>query len=363
MLYTINKTAPLPYGLWIDLPFRSKSAKTLREEAKTWGVRFSPEGTVCKWWLPSSKITEASVAWMNKLQVFAGVRNAPRYEARIAWSQIAAERNGATVWIKVPFAEKDQYKKSGARWDAVLKEWYYLVRTRQQKTSDLTQAMYDKFVALQLVTAVQLSGQERTSFFAEDMGECFAPAAAPKPTATEQAAMDVLKSVVQGVTAPAPAIVTPQNRIERGIVTPHNRLTTCGIHEPLHSWQLSRQLIHEGDDAEQLLQFQTHADGTVDVLPYVNGHYTTPDTYNYATYQRNIPIFTLGVLLSRETIGLLEKNNPDSIPQAFSYGDILPLWRLWGSYPVAAGRALWNELVAMGFVAEKIAPWVGIANG
>ena len=110
--YTLNPSA-VPYGLWIDIPFRKKGSTAIRSEAKGRGARFCPasKGTI-KWWMPNNRLTADTVNWLNQYEMIRGERKAPVFNPN---AMTLADINLAhpfRVFLAVPFVDKDVAKEN-----------------------------------------------------------------------------------------------------------------------------------------------------------------------------------------------------------------------------------------------------------
>ena len=116
-IYTLNASTP-PYGLWINIPFRTKGSTAIRDEAKTRGARFVPAAKgKMKWWLPQSKFTTETIAWLNTNQMIHSERSAPVFNANALQFSDINTALPFRLWLVVPFAHKDGVKnlvQSGA---------------------------------------------------------------------------------------------------------------------------------------------------------------------------------------------------------------------------------------------------------
>jgi hypothetical protein len=123
--YTLNSSA-LPYGLWIDIPFRKKGSMAIRSEAKGRGARFVPaaKGNI-KWWMPKNRLTQDTVDWLNKNEMICGERNAPAFNANALKLTDINLAYPFRLYLSVPFADKDIAKSMGAKWSADDKRWYF----------------------------------------------------------------------------------------------------------------------------------------------------------------------------------------------------------------------------------------------
>ena len=184
--YTLNPSA-VPYGLWIDIPFRKRGSTQIRSEAKGRGARFCPaaKGEI-KWWVPNNRLTADTVNWLNSHEMIRGERKAPVFNPN---AMTVADINLAypfRVFLAVPFQDKDIAKGIGALWSSEDKRWYF-------NATNLTQHRFDEMLKRQWVFSfhgVLKSDPTHTAtgvyFFKEDFGGAAAPAAsaaAPfKPT-------------------------------------------------------------------------------------------------------------------------------------------------------------------------------------
>lgn len=184
--YTLNPSA-LPYGLWIDIPFRKRGSTQIRSEAKGRGARFCPAAKgVIKWWMPKNRLTADTVNWLNSHEMIRGERKAPVFNPN---AMTVADINLAypfRVFLAVPFEDKDFAKSAGALWSSEDKRWFF-------NATNLTQHRFDEMLKKQWVFSfhgVLKSDPTHTAvgvyFFTEDFGGAAAPAApaaAPfKPT-------------------------------------------------------------------------------------------------------------------------------------------------------------------------------------
>ncbi len=87
-----------------------------KDEAKRLGARWDADAK--KWYAPSAD-TPAAATFSRSA---AGTPAA----AAVGRSSAAAEVAGERHYLVVPFAEKEEAKRLGARWDAVAKKWYAL---------------------------------------------------------------------------------------------------------------------------------------------------------------------------------------------------------------------------------------------
>ena len=128
-IYTLNASTP-PYGLWINIPFRTKGSTAIRDEAKTRGARFVPAAKgKMKWWLPQNKFTTETIAWLNTNQMIHGERSAPVFDANALQFSDINTALPFRLWLAVPFAHKDGVKNLGAKWCGDSKKWYFDNRT------------------------------------------------------------------------------------------------------------------------------------------------------------------------------------------------------------------------------------------
>ena len=123
--YTLNPSA-LPYGLWIDIPFRTKGSTAIRSEAKGRGARFVPaaKGKI-KWWMPKNRLTADTVDWLNKNEMICGERKAPVFNSNALKLTDINLAHPFRLYLSVPFADKDIAKSMGAKWSAEDKRWFF----------------------------------------------------------------------------------------------------------------------------------------------------------------------------------------------------------------------------------------------
>jgi len=181
--YTLNPSA-LPYGLWIDIPFRTKGSTAIRSEAKGRGARFVPaaKGKI-KWWMPKTRLTAETVDWLNKNEMICGERNAPAFNEN---ALKVADINLAypfRIYLAVLFADKDIAKGMGAKFSGDDRRWYL-------DATNLTQSVYDEMLKRQWLYSfhgVLKSDPTNTAtgvyFFTEDLGSPVGAAAPKAPAA------------------------------------------------------------------------------------------------------------------------------------------------------------------------------------
>jgi hypothetical protein len=95
--------------LYLEVAFAQK------DEAKRLGARWDADAK--KWYAPSADTPAAATFSRSAYTPAAGA---------VGRSSAAAEVAGERVYLVVPFAEKEEAKRLGARWDAVAKKWYAL---------------------------------------------------------------------------------------------------------------------------------------------------------------------------------------------------------------------------------------------
>ena len=179
--YTLNPSA-LPYGLWIDIPFRKKGSMAIRSEAKGRGARFCPaaKGNI-KWWMPQNRLTADTIDWLNKNEMIVGERKAPVFNPN---AMTVADINLAypfRVYLAVPFVDKDHAKGMSAKFCGDAKRWYF-------DATNLTQHRFDEAIKKQWVFSfhgVLKSDTTHTAtgvyFFTEDLGGATAVKSVPAP--------------------------------------------------------------------------------------------------------------------------------------------------------------------------------------
>ena len=123
--FALNPSA-LPYGLWIDIPFRTKGSTAVRSEAKGRGARFVPaaKGTI-KWWMPQNRLTQDTVDWLNKHEMIRGERKAPLFNPNAMKLTDINLAYPFRLYLSVPFADKDTAKSMGAKWCGDSKRWFF----------------------------------------------------------------------------------------------------------------------------------------------------------------------------------------------------------------------------------------------
>ena len=179
--YTPNPSAPLPYGLWLDLPFRTKGSTAIRSKAKALGARFLPNAKPHQWWLPCRFITQSSLDWLNSVNAIVGERQAPVFNTSIKWSDIDHTKP-FTVMLCLPYEQKNIAKSDGAFWDAYEKAWYFPKKA-------FTEALFNKYAGMKAISRVIYPGNNtpsRLMFLTDDMGTGAATAAATQSTPTKK---------------------------------------------------------------------------------------------------------------------------------------------------------------------------------
>ena len=168
-IYTLNASTP-PYGLWINIPFRTKGSTAIRDEAKTRGARFVPAAKgKMKWWLPQNKFTTETIAWLNTNQMIHSERSAPVFNANALQFSDINTALPFRLWLAVPFAHKDGVKNLGAKWCGVSKKWYFDNRTIT--AGIFTNMLANKWAWCFNGTTVSNPGQiSQINFSVEDLG-------------------------------------------------------------------------------------------------------------------------------------------------------------------------------------------------
>lgn len=187
-IYTLNASTP-PYGLWINIPFRTKGSTAIRDEAKTRGARFVPAAKgKMKWWLPQNKFTTETIAWLNTNQMIHSERSAPVFNANALQFSDINTALPFRLWLAVPFAHKDGVKNLGAKWCGDSKKWYFDNRTIT--AGIFTNMLANKWAWCFNGTTVSNPGQiSQINFSVEDLGgKSNAPATSTvvTPTAAPQ---------------------------------------------------------------------------------------------------------------------------------------------------------------------------------
>jgi len=177
--FVLNPSA-IPFGVWIDIPFRTKGSTAIRDEAKNRGARFVPaaKGNI-KWWMPKNRLTAETVQWLNDNQMIRGERKAPVFNPNAMAVDDINLAYPFRIFLYVPFADKDYAKQMGAKWSGVDKRWYY-------DATNLTKPRFDEAMKRQWLHSFHGSLKATTPlatavyFSAEDLGgTATAPTAAP----------------------------------------------------------------------------------------------------------------------------------------------------------------------------------------
>jgi hypothetical protein len=180
--YTLNQSA-LPYGLWIDIPFRKRGSTAVRSDAKRRGARFCPaaKGKI-KWWMPRSHLSVETVNWLNANEMIRGERKAPAFDPNALKVSDIDLSHPFRIYLHVPFADKDTAKAQGALWSADERKWYF-------NATNLTPQRFDEMLKREWVFSFHghikgVSGITCRYFRAEDNGSD-APDAPPPFVSTE----------------------------------------------------------------------------------------------------------------------------------------------------------------------------------
>jgi hypothetical protein len=102
----------------LDVPFGKRGSGEVRQWAKTIGARWN--STQKEWRIVASLVCSDRLAIINQLCLYkyGYARPAPIYLARFG-------QDNCIVILQVPFEEKDTAKSAGARWDTILRKWYF----------------------------------------------------------------------------------------------------------------------------------------------------------------------------------------------------------------------------------------------
>lgn len=103
MMRAPSQAEPEPAKIWLAVPYREKN------QAKKLGAQWDRETK--RWYVlqTSPEVMDKFAAWL------------PKEAQSMASSSEVAEKK---VWLAVPFDEKEQAKRLGARWDGKAKSWY-----------------------------------------------------------------------------------------------------------------------------------------------------------------------------------------------------------------------------------------------
>lgn len=164
-----------PFGLWIDLPFRTRGSGTIRAEAKGRGARYLPHALgACKWWMPWSAVRRdpTTLPWLNTHSAIRGERAEPTFNPNaVLWSDVDTTR--CRLWLRVPYADRAAAKGAGARWDASSRKWYYGRDTlTEARFNDAVLRKWADLYAGGLLSTGRISA---VSFWVEDLGGVSAP--------------------------------------------------------------------------------------------------------------------------------------------------------------------------------------------
>jgi hypothetical protein len=179
--YTLNPSA-LPYGLWIDIPFRTKGSTAIRSEAKGRGARFVPaaKGKI-KWWMPKNRLTADTVDWLNKNEMICGERKAPVFNSNALKLTDINLAHPFRLYLSVPFADKDIAKSMGAKWSSEDKRWFF-------DATNINQSLFNDVLKREWAYSfhgVLKSDPTHTAtgiyFSTEDLGGAAAPTAPAAP--------------------------------------------------------------------------------------------------------------------------------------------------------------------------------------
>jgi len=170
--YTISAT--LPYGLWLNIPFRKRGSGELRSEAKQRGARYNPHGISddFRWWIPGRMLSAETLQWLNANEMITGERSAPVFIPNamgFTFDRIDFTRP-VTLSLEVPYENRECAKRMGARWDTQVRKWRFL-------DDRLTEDVLNECIRRKWASTLfcHLKGDDRmvsTSFFSQDNGKC-----------------------------------------------------------------------------------------------------------------------------------------------------------------------------------------------
>jgi hypothetical protein len=102
----------------LDVPFGKRGSTEVRQWAKTIGARWNTSHK--EWRITASRVCSDRLAIINSLRLYLNhtTKAAPIFLARIG-------SPSCKVILQIPFEEKDTAKGDGARWDSVIRKWYF----------------------------------------------------------------------------------------------------------------------------------------------------------------------------------------------------------------------------------------------
>lgn len=171
--YTLPAT--LPYGVWISIPFRKRGSSTLRNEAKQRGARYNPHGITddFRWWIPGRMLSDQTLQWLNDNEMITGERLHPKFVADamgFTFAEIDFTRP-VTLVLDVPYDNREDAKRMGARWDAQVRKWRVLNDCVTE--SILKDCITNKWA---YILECHLKGNDRlvvTNFYSHDNGSAY----------------------------------------------------------------------------------------------------------------------------------------------------------------------------------------------
>jgi len=87
----------------------------MKDKAKLYGAKWDAKK---KYWYADESVSPEDLACINALKT--STTNLPNL------TQVPKKEDSKRTYIKIPFSKKDKAKSLGARWDSMVKSWYYV---------------------------------------------------------------------------------------------------------------------------------------------------------------------------------------------------------------------------------------------
>lgn len=120
--YKALATVPADWDyIVLDVPFGKRGSTEVRQWAKQIGARWNTSHK--EWRITASRVCSDRLAIINGLRLYLNhtTKAAPQFLARIG-------SPSCKVFLQIPFEEKDTAKGDGARWDTVIRKWYFTMQ-------------------------------------------------------------------------------------------------------------------------------------------------------------------------------------------------------------------------------------------
>lgn len=117
----------------LSVPHGRKHSKEVRQWAKSIGAHFNTSHK--QWRILPHRCTADAIAVINSLWLFHSVVSKaqafpPSYTSRLAPS-------GGVIYLNIPFEERGVAKADGAKWDGMVKRWYFRILLNDPKFAAL----------------------------------------------------------------------------------------------------------------------------------------------------------------------------------------------------------------------------------